>query len=119
MTKSVYPIHQAVGRPVTIKGLVGQYILLAAGSLIGDLFLFIVLYICGVPHLFCIALCFALGSVALWGSWTLSRIYGEHGLMKQMARRGLPKSIRWKSRQTFIEIKIRDNERHTAHPGDR
>jgi hypothetical protein len=123
MATSVYPIHQAVGRPVMIKGLVGRYIFLAAGSLIGDLLLFILLYICGTPHWFCIALCFGLGALVLWGSYALSRKFGEHGLMKVMARKGLPTCIRYNSRKIFLNLKKGDDERRfqqdIAHPGDR
>ena len=101
MTTNVYPIHRAVGRPIQLKGLQGQYILIAAAGLIADLFLFIVLYCCHVPAWFCVAIALGTGAGILSACIGFSRKYGIHGLEKLKARRRLPPCIRCRSRRSF------------------
>jgi Domain of unknown function (DUF4133) len=101
MTTSVYPIHRLINRPMTIKGLKGQYILIAAGALIGDLFLFIILYCCKVPPWICIGIAFGLGAAALSTAFRMSQRYGVHGWKKKRARRRAPDYLRCRSRRLF------------------
>ena len=122
MTTSVYPIFRAVGRPLLFKGFRAQYIIFAGLSLVVDLLLFVLLYICRIPPLICIVIAFAIGAGALATASRLSR-FGPHGLMKMLAARQLPKSIACKSRRTFCHLK-KENHVHptaskTTHPGDR
>ena len=104
MERIVYPIHRAVGRPLLFKGFRAQYILIAAGSLVGNLLLFVILYICGVTPWVCISLAFGLSALTLWITAGLSRRFGTHGLMKYFAHRSLPKEIRCKSRHEFLDL---------------
>ena len=122
MTTSVYPIFRAVGRPLLFKGFRAQYVIFAGLSLVADLLLFVLLYICRIPPLICIVIAFAIGAGALATASRLSR-FGSHGLMKMLAARQLPKSIACKSRRTFCHLK-KENHVHpttskTTHPGDR
>jgi hypothetical protein len=122
MTTSVYPIFRAVGRPLQFKGFRAQYILFAGLSMVGDLLLFVLLYVCRIPPLICIAVAFITGVAALTAAARLSR-FGSHGFMKMLAARHIPKSISYKSRRTFLHL---PNQTHAhpiattpAHPGDR
>ena len=99
MTTSVYPIHRAINRPMTFKGLTGQYILLGAGSLIADLLLFIILYCCKVPSWLCIGIALGLGAATLSACSRLSRKYGVYGLQKARVRRQVPEQLSWRSRR--------------------
>ena len=104
MTTSVYPIHQAIGCPILFKGFRAQYILGAGISLIVDLLLFVILYLAGVPPWICIVLAFGLGAAALAIAAKLSKQFGEHGLLKLLARRRLPKGLRYTSRRVFFNL---------------
>jgi hypothetical protein len=103
MTTSVYPIYRATGRPIQFKGLKGQFILIAAAGLIGDLFLFILLYCCRAPAWLCVAIALGGGTGVLSTCIGFSRKYGVHGLKKLKARRRLPRYIRCRSRQSFTK----------------
>lgn len=104
MTTSVYPSFRAVDRPLEFKGFIGPYILLAAGALVADLLLFVILYCCRVTPWICIVLAFGLGAAALATAAGLSRRFGAHGLMKHLASKRLPRVIRFDSRQVFLNL---------------
>ena len=99
---------------MTIKGIVAQYILYAAAALFGDLLLFILLYCCGLSHWICVGIVFALGAGAVAAAGYCSRTFGEHGLMKHLASRSLPDWIRYPSRDPFLNLSIKQNERKDA-----
>lgn len=101
MPTTVYSTHRAINRPVQFKGLVAQYLVMAAASLVIDLLLFIILFIAGINALLDIILAFGLGGAAILATYRLSRKYGEYGLMKQQARKKVPKYIRFRSRSIF------------------
>jgi len=117
MTTSVYPIYRAIGRPVTIKGLTGQYLLLAAIALIADFFLFILLYFGGLPTGPDIFLTTGIGVAALATLNRLSRKYGPRGLALMLATRRLPECIRSRDIPFALEIVndcIISNEGHIS-----
>lgn len=97
MPTTVYLTHRAINRPVRFKGLVAQYLVMAAAAIVIDLLLFIILYITGVNALVDIALAFGLGGGAISMAYRLSRKYGEYGLMKKRARKKVPRHIRFRS----------------------
>jgi len=102
MSGSVYTINKGVNASIEFRGLKAQYIWYLGGGLIGILILFAVLYIIGVNTY--ITLCIAVGgaiSVILY-VFRLSNTYGEHGMMKKMARRAIPKIVKADSRKMFI-----------------
>ena len=123
MTTIVYPIQQAIDRPLYFKGFRAQYILLAALSLIADLLLFVLLYLAHVPSWICIVIAFGLGCTALVIAATLSQRFGRYGLMKHLASKNLPRHIRCNSRRVFLNLLANNNvhptERTTTDPGDR
>lgn len=102
----MYPIHQAINRPLRFKGIEGPYLLMAAAALIGDLLLFVILYCCHVPAILCIGIAAGVGAVTVSTISRLSRIYGTHGLQKKKARRRVPTCIRWKSRRLFTHLNV-------------
>lgn len=102
MTNSVYSINKGVNRSIEFKGLKAQYIWYLFGSLIGLLVLFAVLYVLGVNAYLCIAIILAAGVFAFIKVYALSNKYGEHGMMKKLAQRLVPKLIKSNSRKVFF-----------------
>jgi len=90
---SVYSINKGVGKQIVFRGLKGQYIWWLGIGIAGLLVLFAMLYIMGVPLVVCIALVAVLGSGLFYQVYKLNKRYGEHGWMKEMARRSVPKWI--------------------------
>ncbi len=91
---SVYAINKGVNRSIEFKGLKAQWIWMLGIGLASLLILFAALYITGVNMYACIAVVGILGWVLFVGVYKLSRKYGEHGLMKKMARGAVPKAIK-------------------------
>ena|ERR1700744_6205924 len=103
MPSSVYTINKGVDKSIEFKGLKAQYIWWMGGGLVGVLMVFAILYIVGVNTYVAliIAVCAAAGVIV--GVFRLSNNYGEHGMMKMLARRQVPASVRTKSRSIFWE----------------
>ena len=113
--EQAYESYQAIDRPISFKGFRAQYILAAAISLIADLLLFVVLYLMHVPPWICMTIAFVTGCTALSAAAILSRRFGRHGLMKYFASKHLPRHIRCTSRQTFLNLLIKND----VHPTKR
>lgn len=113
MTISVYQIHRAIGRPISFRGIKGQYILLAAAIILADFLFLLILYFIGSPTWLNVILTFGPGVPALSIPGRLSRKYGRHGLMKYFAAKRLPRDLRYASRQIFLTLKTRNNETST------
>ena len=90
---------------MTLMGLRGQYILYAAGTLVGDLVLFVILYCCKLPGWLCIIISFGVGATGVSICARLSRRYGVYGYMKKRARRRIPPYLRCRSRKLFTNLK--------------
>jgi hypothetical protein len=101
---SVYKINKGINKPIEFKGLKAQYIAYLAAGLIGLLILFAVLYIAGVNMFVCLALTAILGTALFMTVYRMSDKYGEHGLIKKIARRSIPDFIKVSSRKSFITI---------------
>lgn len=91
---SVYPINKGVDKPVVFRGLKAQWIWWLGIGIAALLLLFTILYICGVPIVICTVLIAVSGSGLFYRVYRLNRLYGEHGMMKKMARRYVPKQIK-------------------------
>ena len=104
MSSSVYTINKGINKPIEFKGLKAQYIWWLGGGLLALLILFALLYICGVNSFICLGLILILGSVLFVYVYRLSHKYGEHGMMKKVARRQVPKVIKARSRNHFIQL---------------
>lgn len=101
---SVYQINKGVGRPMVFRGLVGQYIAYLAIGLVFLLVAFAVLYIAGLSLLVVLPLVLGLGLGLFVVVGRLSARFGQYGLMKFFARRGLPSYVQFNSRQLFIGL---------------
>lgn len=103
MANSVYQINKGVNKSVEFKGLKAQYIWYLGGGLIGLLVLFAILYIAGVNSFVCVGVIILAGSFLFTYVYKLSHKYGEHGMMKQVAKRNIPSLIKCNSRSLFIK----------------
>jgi len=105
MGTSVYQINKGINKPVEFKGFKAQYIWYLGGGLIGLLILFAILYISGVNTFVCLGLILTLGFFLFSCVYRLSHKYGQYGLMKKMAKRSIPKTIKVSSRKEFTGLK--------------
>ncbi|GAB3429788.1 DUF4133 domain-containing protein [Niabella aquatica] len=99
---SVYQINRGVNQPVMFKGLKAQYIWYLGGGLVVLLIGFAILYICGVNMFVCLGIITITGSILFRKVYSMSRKYGEHGLMKKMGKRGVSELIKNNSRKVFM-----------------
>lgn len=102
MANSVYQINKGINKPIEFKGLKAQYIWYLGGGLLLLLILFAVLYISGVNTFACLGLILLLGTGWFVYVYRLSHTYGEHGMMKKIARKAVPKVIKAGSRSLFF-----------------
>ncbi|MBB6271859.1 uncharacterized protein (DUF58 family) [Pedobacter cryoconitis] len=102
---SVYHINKGVSKPIVFKGLKAQYIAYLAIGLVLLLLVFVLGYILGMPLYLLLGLVLGLGALLFYGVFRLSFRFGEHGLMKFFARRGLPGVIVFRSRHLFTALK--------------
>lgn len=103
MSNSVYRINKGINKPVEFKGLKAQYIWYLAGGIMILLIFFAVLYILGVNSYLCLAIILGGGAGWVLKIYALSHKYGEHGLMKSMARRNIPTVIKSGYRKLGME----------------
>jgi hypothetical protein len=104
MNNSIYTINKGINKSIEFRGLRAQYIWYFAGLVLGLLVVFATMYIIGAGTIICLALT---GSAATFGSikiFSLSRKYGEHGLMKAAARKRIPRVLKSHSRRFFQNL---------------
>lgn len=91
---SVYQINKGINKPIEFKGLKAQYIWYLGGGVVILLIFFSILYICALNPFICIAVIGISGTGLFMHIYKLSRNYGEHGIMKKMARKRIPSCIK-------------------------
>lgn len=101
MANSVYKINKGINKPVEFKGFKAQYIWYLGIGLVILLVLFAILYIIGVNTYVCIITILLLGSGLFMQVSKLSNRYGEHGMMKKIARQSVPRVIKSYSGKRF------------------
>ena len=94
MSNSVYQINKGINKPIEFKGLKAQYIWYLGGGLVALLIFFAIIYIIGVNVFICLALIVSLSTALFMYVYKLSRIYGEFGLMKKVAKKAVPTVIK-------------------------
>jgi hypothetical protein len=104
MSTSVYPINKGINRPIEFKGLKAQYIWWLGGGLLALLILFAILYICGVNTFICLFIIVSCGTALFMKVYSMSRRYGEHGMMKSLAQRSVPGAVKSYSRKVFTQL---------------
>lgn len=114
---SVYQINKGINKPIEFKGLKAQYIWYLGGGLICLLILFAILYISGVNTFLLLGMITILGTGLFMYVYRLSYKYGEHGMMKAMAKRSIPKEIKNYTRKVFIQLKqvTKNTKNHGDH----
>ncbi len=96
-----------VRRWVLSLRLKAQYIWYLGIGLLVLLILFAILYIIGVNTYVCLALIIILGTILFMRVYKLSNKYGEHGMMKQAAKRIVPNVLKSRLRKMFINLKVK------------
>lgn len=104
MGTSVYTINKGINKPIEFKGLKAQYIWWLGGGLLALLILFAILYICGINTYLCLGIILVAGTVLFFYVFKLSKQYGEHGMMKAIAKRSVPDVVRNYSRKPFTNL---------------
>lgn len=104
MATSVYSINKGINRPIEFKGLKAQYIWYLGGGLLGLLILFAILYIAGINTFICLFIIVGCATWLFMHVYKLSRKYGEHGMMKTLAKRSVPNEVKIYSRKIFTGL---------------
>jgi len=102
---SIYHINKGVSKPIMFRGLKAQYIAYLAIGLVLLLIAFAVLYISRVNLFIILPVIAGLGTALFMVTFRLSHRFGEHGLGKFFAKRGLPNHLKFRSRQLFLKLK--------------
>lgn len=103
MTSSIYQINKGINKSIEFKGLKAQYIWYLATGILVLLIIFAALYILGINQYICMAIILSAGTVLVYKVYALSHKYGEHGMMKAIAKRSVPKIVKSNSRAIFIK----------------
>ena len=82
-----YELNKGIGQNAEFKGLKAQYLFIFAGGLLAVFVVFVVMYMAGIDQWVCIALGAVSASALVWLTFRLNAKYGEHGLMKRLAKR--------------------------------
>ncbi|WP_348823354.1 DUF4133 domain-containing protein [Flavobacterium aestuarii] len=101
MANSVYQINKGINQSIEFKGLKAQYIWYLGGGVVALMIQFATMYIIGVPSFVCVVIIGILGALLVLYIYRMSHKYGEHGMMKALAKRQIPKAIRVQSRKVF------------------
>jgi hypothetical protein len=105
-----YNVNKGIGKSVEFKGLKSQYLFILAGGLLAVFVVFVILYMAGVDQWFCIGFGVIAASCLVWLTFNLNTKYGEHGLMKMLAKRQHPRFLisRKNSRRFFLRPKRKE-----------
>jgi len=103
MANSIYKINKGINKPIEFRGLKAQYIWYLGGGLVILLILFAILYVIGINTFFCVGLIVILGTGLFIQVNRLINKYGEYGMMKKVAKRAVPGTIKSYSRKVFFK----------------
>ena len=104
MSEKVYHINKGINRPIEFRGLKAQYIGYLVAVVVGSFVGFGILHAAGTNDYMAVLSALGLGG---WGTarvFRMSRKYGQHGLMKRRARRGMPVALLSGSRMFFVNL---------------
>lgn len=101
MANSVYQINKGINKSIEFKGLKAQYIWYLGAGVISLLVLFSAMYIIGINSFVCIGVILLAGTVLVIKVYGMSNKYGEHGMMKALAKSSIPKVVKNNSRKIF------------------
>jgi len=101
---SVYRINKGINKSIEFKGLKAQYIWYFGAAVMVLFLLYTIMYLIGLNSYLSMGIIAVLGSGVTVKIYALSNKYGEHGLMKEMAKRMVPKVIKSYSRKVFLNL---------------
>lgn len=88
-----YNVNKGIGKSVEFKGLKAQYLFIFAGGLLAVFVVFVIMYMVGIDQWVCIGFGVVAASALVWLTFNLNAKYGEHGLMKLLAKRQHPRYL--------------------------
>lgn len=88
-----YNINKGIGASVEFKGLKAQYLFIFAGGLLALFVVFVILFMAGIDQWVCIGFALISATLLVWLTFRLNEQYGEHGLMKLMAKKQHPRYL--------------------------
>ena len=104
MANSVYQINKGINQSIEFKGLKAQYIWYLGGGVVALRIVFAAMYIISLPTYLCIGIILTAGTCLIMKIYGMSNKYGEHGLMKALARKQVPKLIKSRSSTIFMDL---------------
>lgn len=104
MGNSVYQINKGINKAIEFRGFKAQYIWYLGGCFLALLIVFAILYIIGVNAFICVGLVLIAGTFSTMRIYQLSNKYGQHGMMKKIARHSVPHTIKSRTRKTFKKV---------------
>ena len=102
MANSTYKINKGINKSIEFKGLRAQYIWYLGAGIMVLLILFSIMYLIGINTYLSLVIILAAGAYLVFKVYAMSAKYGEFGLMKEMAKRLVPKHLKCNSRQVFF-----------------
>lgn len=102
MANSVYAINKGINKSIEFKGLKAQYIWYLGGGVVLLLVVYAVLYFIGLNTFISLGIILLCGTVLTLKIYQLSNTYGEHGMMKKIARRNVPSVVKSYNRKAFL-----------------
>jgi hypothetical protein len=102
MKRTSYPINKGINRSIVFRGLKGQYIWYAGGAMFMVMILYALMYVCGMNTYLCLLVAVCTAAASIMAVYQLSASYGEHGLMKALAKRKIPELVKATSRKRFM-----------------
>lgn len=102
MENSVYSINKGINKSIEFKGLRAQYIWYLGFGVMLLLILFSILYFLGVNTYVTLGIVLLAGMFVVMKVYALNNKYGEHGMLKALAKRNIPKVIKCNSRCVFF-----------------
>ena len=88
-----FNINKGISKSVEFKGLKAQYLFIFAAGLLAVFIVFVVMYMAGADQWVCIGFGVISASVLVGLTFQLNEKYGEHGLMKMLAKRNHPRYL--------------------------
>lgn len=107
MGTSVYTVNKAINKPVEFRGLKAQYIWYLGGGVLALLMVFAIMYFIGISTYICLGIVAAIGPALFIRVYRMSHKYGQHGMMKKIAKRSIPKRIKNNTTRTFTDLIVR------------
>jgi hypothetical protein len=111
MGDKAYSINKGINKAIEFKGLKAQYIGYVVGVILGSMLVYGVMYVCGLSSYICVPVTLGLGGAGIAWVLRMSKKFGQYGMMKWRAKRGVPKALVSRSRKLFIEIRVKDGNR--------